>query len=108
MSKIAIKYLVFDGNSYEYDLIVTKSERKKNYELYYSDNEIWSSSVRNTLAMKITNDGDNIMLDKKYQKLDYEELFLLRFLLNVELYFDSNDLNKEKYKIIKAEPFIEI
>lgn len=102
------KYLVFDGNSYEYDLIITKSESKKKYELYYSDNEIWNSSIRNTLAMKITNDGDNIKLDKKYQKLNYEQLFLLRFLLNVELYFDSNNLNKEKYKIIRAEPIIEI
>ena len=102
------KYLVFDEDSYEYDLIVTTEGSTTTYELFHSSNHVWSEGTRGTLAMKMVNDGDNIILDDRYSVLDYSEVSYLRFLLNFEQATDSNELNQKKYRVIENETTLEI
>ncbi len=102
------KYVVFDVESHEFDLVVTKYKNKLTLELFYSSNAIWREHVRNTSAMKIVSNGNNIKLSKKFKKLKYDEASYLRFLLNFENYIDTNNVNQIKYKVINSETTIEI
>jgi hypothetical protein len=108
MEKTVNHYLVFDEGTHEYNLVVTKTQKKTIFELIYSDNEIWTLHTRNTTAMKIVDDGNDIILDKTYSKLNASEQANLRFLLNFELYLSPNEANRRKLKVIEAINVIEI
>lgn len=102
------KYLVFDEDSHEYDLVVTTEDSTTTYELFHSHSPVWSQGIQGTLAMKMVNDGDNIILDDKYAILDYSQSNYLRFLLNFENATDGNELNQKKYQVIENETFLEL
>lgn len=108
MEKTVNHYLVFDEGSHEYNLIVTNSNKEKTFELFYSNSEIWTLNTRNKIAMKLVDDGNDIILDKSYSKLNASEQSNLRFLLNFELYLNPNEANKRKLKVIEAISVIEI
>lgn len=108
MKKIKKKYLVFDVESHEFDLVVTKWDSKTKLELFYSENEAWSEHVRGTSAMKVISNGNGFKLSKKYHKFQNDEICYLRFLLNFEVHIDENEANKRKYKIIDSEITFEI
>ncbi len=55
--KEVIKYVVFEDNSHEYHLVVTKSTKKTKFELFHSDNPLWTEKARNKLAFKLVIQG---------------------------------------------------
>ncbi len=107
-TKLVSSYLVFDNNSHEYDLTVTKKGNKTTLELFYSSNEVWSEHVRSTSAMKLVGNGNGFKLDKKYRKLQYDDAEYIRFLLNFENYLDINVANQPKFRVFNTETIIEI
>lgn len=79
--------IVYDGN-YEYDLVMEDN----NYVFYHSNSESWQSDVRGTLAYKVLNDGNGIILESK--KLDYSQSFLLYVALRLEHKNDDVEIGK--------------
>ena len=80
MEKIR-KEILWEG-VHHYDLEILDDS----YILYYSNEEYWSISARNTVALQLVNTGngfDIIGLGKK-GKLDYSEATALYILLAVE------------------------
>ncbi len=108
LQKLVSSYLVFDNNSHEYDLVVTKKGNKTTLELFHSSNEVWSEHVRSTSAMKIVENGNGIKFNKKYKKLEYDDAEYIRFLLNFENYLDTNVANQPKFRVFNQETIIEI
>ena len=84
--------LVDNQIEYRYALI------ERDHCLYYSDNESWTEDTRNTLAMSIQDDGDGLILDDKYKKLDYLQAVQLSILLRI-ICSDQVFEAAEKYKI---------
>lgn len=106
--KIVTKYVVFDEDSHEYDLVVTKSTNKTKFELFYSDNPVWFEHVRKTLAFKLIDTGNYFKLSKKMRKLDYSVSTYLRILLAFETKTSTNSAEKSQWRIINADNEIKI
>jgi hypothetical protein len=106
--KVITKYIVFEDDSHEYDLVVTKSTNKTKFELFHSDNPVWYEHVRKTLAFKIINTGNYFKLSKKMRKLDYSVSTYLRFILEFENKTSTNSAEKTQWRIINADNEIKI
>lgn len=106
--KEVTKYVVFDEDSHEYDLVVTKSTKKTKFELFHSDNPVWTEKARSKLAFKLVNTGEYFKLPKKMSKLDYAESSYLRILLSFEIQTSTNSVEKTLWRFINADNEIKI
>lgn len=107
MAKQVTKYIVSDEESHEYDLIVTKSKNKTTFELFHTDNPIWTLKARSKLAFVLVNTGNNFKLPKKMRKIGYSESNYLRVLLA----FENQTLspaNRTTWRFINADNEIKI
>lgn len=101
------KYMVFDGDSHDYDIVVEKLKNSTTYSLYYSPNEIWKDGWRGELILTLTDTGNEYKLSKSFgKKLEVDEIVYLRLLLNIQQSLDLNLSNRIGYRVIKDETFI--
>lgn len=109
MEKQITKYNVFFEGSHEYDLVVTKGPKKKTFELFYSNNDVWNEKYRNKSIIKLINNGNGFKFNKKInKKVGYSKADYIRLLLNFETYIHDNQENKVKYSIVNSDNKIEI
>ncbi len=79
------KQSIFVDGEYQFDYEVLDNNK---HTLYYSNNELWSSHVRNEIAFQIEDDGNGLKLLTKFNeksRIDYSEseyLFILLKLIN--------------------------
>ena len=84
------RFLVTDSKDNIDYTIKVKSNKKGHevYKLYYSDSEVWRKQVRGELRIKMTNTGNEMVIDivdkSDLSVLDYAELEALRILMNLE------------------------
>lgn len=96
MSEKTKNYIILNENGiHEYNIVVTGSITK----LLTSNNTCWCEDARNIFLMELVDNGDSIMLDKKYQSLEYDTALYLRLLLSFNSCSSSNTI--AKYKVIE-------
>lgn len=103
------KYKVIspDGD-YEYDVIVKDSKKGRKISLYYSDNDYWVDGIRGELFMTLMDTGNNVKISHSKKKLEYDEAFGLRFLLDFHRQIDTNPANRLMYKVTKDKKTIKV
>lgn len=53
------------------------------YTAYHSNSSMWKPNVRNTVAMKVIDNGNGLLLSQdKHKQLDYSEAEILKHILN--------------------------
>lgn len=78
------KIVISSDHEYEFDYKgVENKDGITTHELYYSKASHWAEHIRGTLALKIVEDGNGLILDKEILKLDYSEANHLKILLNI-------------------------
>ena len=71
---------IFIDEEHEYDY----EEVEGVHTLYYNNSGYWNSSVRNTIALQITDDGNGLIFGKKLKnRIDYSESVCLTILLKL-------------------------
>jgi hypothetical protein len=96
------------GGVHEYDIIKESTDEGEKITLLRSNNPTWVDDAKGEKIMSLVNNGDGINFDRKFESLDYAELFELRLLLNFEQQIDSNYLNRKKYRIIENKYLFEV
>jgi hypothetical protein len=76
------------------------------YTLKYSNSSAWETDVQNTIALKIVDTGDGIVLPKNIKIIEYDDAEMLRIVLNMI----SQHCKKppQKYKVYDTTEGIEI
>jgi hypothetical protein len=80
-----MKKIIISSN-HEYDFDYKRIENKEGiilHQLYYSKASHWVEPIRGTLALKIIEDGNGLILDNKISKLNYSEANQMKILLNI-------------------------
>lgn len=78
------KIIISSDHEYEFDYKgIENKEGIISHELYYSKASHWAENIRGTLALKIIEDGNGLILDNKISKLNYSEANHLKILLNI-------------------------
>jgi hypothetical protein len=84
------KYILLslDENIHEYDLHVTKNDEDTLYELFCSNNDIWSNHRKGSYSIGLIDTGNGIKIkmenaSKLDDELDYDVAAELNILLNV-------------------------
>lgn len=106
--KEVTKYIVLDESSHEYNLVVTKNDSHTIYELFYSNNEVWSEDVKGTLAFKLIDTGDNYVLPENLKVMDYSVSTYLRLILTFEQKTSTNEAEQRPWLIINVDNAIQI
>jgi len=101
-------YMVLDHEGvHEYDIVKELTDEGEKITLFRSNNPTWTEQAKGEKIMSLVNNGNGINFDRKFESLDYAELFELRLLLNFEQQIDSNYLNRKKYRIIEDKTLFE-
>ncbi len=95
------KYKVLIEDNYEYDIVVEKNTKGTKYSLFYNDMDIWTLHTKSKLVLSMFDNGNNVKISKVKQRMEYDEFFNLRILLNLESQFNDLDQMKIKYIEIK-------
>ena len=84
-SKMVHKEEIYIDGRHEYNYHKFNSKQSTVHELYHSDNEEWSLHIRNTIAMKLIDNGDGIELNSiDFKKtIDYLQTEQLHILLRL-------------------------
>jgi hypothetical protein len=82
------KYILLSVNDHihEYDLVITKNDEETLYELFHSNNDIWSSSARGKYCRCLIDTGNGIVIkleEESSESIDYDVAAELNILLNV-------------------------
>jgi hypothetical protein len=84
-----MKEIFIDGEyEYDYELI------DNIHTLYYNNSENWDINVRNTIALQIIDNGNNLIFSKKLKKVKYDKslyLTILLKLINIDYKFEISD-----------------
>ncbi len=100
METETFRVLTSEGD-HEYNIIVTKDTVIR-FDIFASNNDCWREETKGTLFFTITDTGDNISFDKKIKKLEYDDVLLVRILLNFINYYDTaNGMVEGNYKIVE-------
>jgi len=102
------KFMVFEDNVHEYNLVVEETDNGVEYSLFMSEGEQWNEHARGKLSLSMVNDGNGVTFSKKLNKMDYSDVFAVRLLLNFENFLDTVPKNKEKVKIIEDKIVVEL
>jgi hypothetical protein len=83
-SQVKTYHILDDENSHEYDINVVENGRKTSFDLYYSNNGVWSSSTREKLSISVLDNGNGLKVVSKEKKgsENYDYWERLRLLLN--------------------------
>ena len=102
------KFRIFDSeNSYEYDVHVSETDQGTKYELFRSQNDIWTSPGESILS--VVDDGNGIKFSKKIGKrLEYDFMVEVRLLLSVIAHIDCESGSQGKYVISEAKEEITV
>lgn len=102
-------YLVFDHEGvHEYNIIVEKSSEGTRYSIFASNGSSWFDHIKGNLLFSMLDHGDGIKFDKKLKNIEYDVAFYLRFLLDLDLFLDTNEVNKKKHKVVEFDNIIEL
>jgi len=97
------KFRIFDSeNSYEYDVHMSETEKGTKYELFRSQNGIWTSPGESILS--VVDHGNGIKFSEKIGKnLEYDFMIEVRLLLSVMAQVDGEAGTQGKYIISEAK-----
>jgi hypothetical protein len=91
-----MKTLLIINDEHQVDYRVTIED--DTYTLYTSKSEHWNEPYKDTIRLKLTDDGNGVKLSKSMKEMDYSELHELEVLLSV---YRREQLNSEKYNIVE-------
>lgn len=102
------KFLVIsEKEGYEYTIVVSEIDQySRKYELFSSNNKIWSPQYRNTVLLTMTDNGNGIEFDNPIKFAEYDMAMYMRLLLNFDGKLFANVENK--FKIIEENSIIEL
>jgi hypothetical protein len=93
---------------FEYVLEINEVDKDKTeYILKYSTAETWDSDARGTVALKIVDTGNDLILSKSIKNLEYNDAEVLRIILNMNMRGGKDNL-PPKYKLYDITEGIEI
>ena len=99
------KYILLsvEDNTHEYDLVITKNNEETLYELFYSNNDLWSNHRKGSYSIGLIDTGNGIKIkmendSKLDDELDYDVAAELNLLLNIVTELSNF---RSKFKLIK-------
>ena len=80
---------IFVHGVHEYDYNTEVTDKGVEHTLYYANSECWSSHLRNTEVIKVTDTGNGFKFSRKFSKdLDYSDAFYLSILFKLLIFND--------------------
>jgi hypothetical protein len=94
------KYILLshEGN-HEYNLVVEEIPCGTKLSLFTSNNELWTSHHREQLLLEMIDDGNGVKFSKKNKKMGYDELEVLRILINFNHKNDKREINRHGFTV---------
>ena len=105
--KIRNFLVISQKGEHEYNIVVSEvNHYSKKYELFASNNKMWSEDTRDKLLLAMANNGNGIQFDRDMKSVAYDMGMYMWLLLSFD--FKIFSLDEKSFKIIEENSIIEL